>query len=145
MNHVLLTFDPLDASSAQSLALSPSCGAISIFIGVTRDNFQGKGVVSLEYEAYQPMAKKQLELLADDIREKWPNVEHVVLQHRLGLVPVTESSVIVCVSSPHRADSLAAVSYGIDALKAKVPIWKKEVYEDGTKSWKENCECVWNK
>ena len=52
---------------------------------------------------------------------------------------------IVCVSSPHRADSLAAVSYGIDALKAKVPIWKKEVYEDGTKSWKENGECVWNK
>ena len=60
-------------------------------------------------------------------------------------MPVTESSVIVCVSSPHRADSLEAVAFGIDALKARVPIWKKEIYDDGTKSWKENAECEWKK
>lgn len=143
MNHILLTTNPLDASTAQTLATSPTCGAVSIFVGITRDNFQGKGVLSLEYEAYQPMAEKELEAVANEIREQWPSVEHVVLQHRLGMVPVTESSVIVCVSSPHRQESLSAVSFGIDALKAKVPIWKKEIYDDGTKSWKENKECEW--
>lgn len=143
MNHILLTCSRLDASEAQTLASSPSCGAVCLFVGVTRDNFKGKGVVSLEYEAYQPMAEKELEAVAKDIRRKWPQVEHVVLQHRLGVVPVTESSVIVCVSSPHRREALEAVASGIDELKARVPIWKKEVYTDGSKSWKENEECRW--
>lgn len=143
MNHILITSDPLDASLAQRLATSPCCGAVSLFIGVTRDHFQGKGVVSLEYEAYQPMAEKELEALAAEIRNKWPGVKHVVLQHRLGLVPVTEASVIVCVSSPHRSESLSAVAFGIDTLKARVPIWKREIYDDGSKSWKENSECGW--
>lgn len=144
MNHVLLTSSPLDVTSAQSLVSSPSCGAISIFIGTTRNNFKGKGVLQLEYEAYQSMAEKQMTQICLEIRDKWPQVENIALQHRLGVVPISESSVIVAVSSPHRQDSLEAVQFGIDAIKAKVPIWKKEVYDDGSTSWKENCECTWN-
>lgn len=69
----------------------------------------------------------------------------MIITYRLGLVPVTDASVIIAVSSEHRRESLDAVSYLIDSLKAKVPIWKKEIYSDGTSDWKKNKECVWVK
>jgi len=71
-------------------------------------------------------------------------VRHICIMHRLGVVPVREASVIIAISSAHRNDSLQAVQFAIDALKASVPIWKKEVYADGDCSWKENTECAWN-
>jgi len=143
MNHLLVTSDCLNSSEAQQLATSPSCGAISLFVGTTRNNFSGKGVVQLEYEAYEPMAIKQMENVCLELRSKWPDVEHIVLQHRVGIVPVSEASVVVAVSSPHRAAAIAAAAAAIDAVKTSVPIWKKELYEDGTCSWKENRECPW--
>lgn len=119
---------------------SPKAGAVSTFSGTTRDNFQGKKVVHLEYEAYKPMAEKELRKIAHRVRQRWPDVLRVALAHRIGKVDIGEASVVIAVSSPHRVDSLEAVHFAIDEIKAVVPIWKKEFYEEGG-VWKENTEC----
>uniref|UniRef100_A0A673Y9S4 Molybdenum cofactor synthesis 2 n=1 Tax=Salmo trutta TaxID=8032 RepID=A0A673Y9S4_SALTR len=111
--------------------------------GTTRNSFEGMKVVQLEYEAYIPMAESELRKIYTDIRARWPTVRHICVHHRLGVVPVTEASVIIGISSPHRRDSLEAVQYCIDTLKGTVPIWKKEVYEADESRWKENKECQW--
>uniref|UniRef100_A0A673X1I7 Molybdenum cofactor synthesis 2 n=1 Tax=Salmo trutta TaxID=8032 RepID=A0A673X1I7_SALTR len=98
---------------------------LSIPDGTTRNNFEGKKVVQLEYEANVSMAQSELRKIYTDIRARWPTVRHVCVHHRLGLVPVNEPSVIIGISSPHRGNSLEAVQFCIDTLKATVPIWKK--------------------
>ncbi|XP_028399025.1 molybdopterin synthase catalytic subunit-like isoform X2 [Dendronephthya gigantea] len=128
------------SSETSSLVGSPSAGATSIFVGTTRDTFNGKRVVRLEYEAYEPMAKKELAKICQDIHKKW-NVLKIAIVHRIGLVPISEASVVIAISSVHRKESLEAVQYCIDTLKATVPIWKKEVYDDGQSTWKENSDC----
>ncbi|XP_056593346.1 molybdopterin synthase catalytic subunit isoform X1 [Triplophysa dalaica] len=140
---ISLTTDKLSADAVSESVTCASCGAISLFIGTTRDHFEGMKVVRLEYEAYVPMAELELSRICSDIRTKWPSVRHINIQHRLGVVPVTEASVIIGISSPHRSDSLEAVKFCIDTLKATVPIWKKEIYESGEPRWKENKECLW--
>ncbi|KAK2871396.1 hypothetical protein QQF64_002567 [Cirrhinus molitorella] len=140
---ITLTTDKLSADSVSHSVTCPSCGAVSLFIGTTRDNFEGKKVIQLEYEAYSPMAESELRKICSQIRTKWPSVRHINIQHRLGVVPITEASVIIGISSPHRSDSLEAVKYCINTLKATVPIWKKEIYESGEPCWKENKECLW--
>lgn len=135
------TAEKLSVDEVSQLVISPLCGAVSLFVGTTRNNFEGKKVISLEYEAYLPMAKNEVKKICSDIRQKWP-VKHIAVFHRLGLVPVSEASIVIAVSSAHRAASLEAVSYAIDTLKAKVPIWKKEIYEESS-SWKGNKECFW--
>lgn len=104
-------------------------------------------VATLEYEAYDKMALKAMTEICDDMRKKWPDIKHIAIHHRLGVVPVKEASVIIGVSSPHRQTSLEAVQMAIDQLKEKVPIWKKEMYKDseGSSAWKENRECHWRK
>lgn len=136
------TAKKLSVEEVSQLVVSPLCGAVALFVGTTRNNFEGKKVISLEYEAYLPMAENEIRKICNDIRQKWP-VRHIAVFHRLGLVPVSEASTVIAVSSAHRAASLEAVSYAIDALKAKVPIWKKEIYEESTSSWKRNKECFW--
>ncbi|KAM4809873.1 molybdopterin synthase catalytic subunit isoform 1-T2 [Rhinophrynus dorsalis] len=142
---IKITHDKLSADEISQLVISPYCGAVSIFIGTTRNSFEGKKVVHLEYESYIPMAEIEIKKIFSYIRQKWPSVKHLAVYHRLGLVPVTEASVIIAISSPHRTDSLEAVNYCINTLKATVPIWKKEVYANENYSWKENKECFWRK
>jgi molybdopterin synthase catalytic subunit len=89
---------------------------------------------------YVPMAEKELLKICDTIRGRW-NVIHMAIVHRIGEVPIGEASVIIAISSAHRRDSLEAVEYAIDELKATVPIWKREYYENGEVFWKENSEC----
>lgn len=142
---LLVTHSPLDIGYISASVTAPSTGATSLFVGTTRDNFEGKKVVKLEYEAYQPMAIKELKKLCDELRSKWSSIHRIAIHHRLGEVKVTEASVVIAVSSPHRADSLEAVQHCIDRLKATVPIWKKEIYEEETGGeWKENKECLWS-
>ncbi|XP_030048638.1 molybdopterin synthase catalytic subunit-like [Microcaecilia unicolor] len=142
---VKVTPEKLSAEEVSQMVVSPCCGAVSLFIGTTRNNFEGKNVLRLEYEAYVPMAEIEIKKICAEIRQKWPSVKHTAVYHRLGLVPVTEASVILAVSSPHRGESLEAVKYSINALKARVPIWKKEIYGEEEYSWKENKECFWVK
>ncbi|RLN87839.1 hypothetical protein BBJ28_00019660 [Nothophytophthora sp. Chile5] len=133
-------YEPLDNQRAVALVTHPSAGAISTFVGTTRDNFQGKKVVRLEYEGYTPMAVSELRKICATVREKWPGVVGVALFHRLGVVEVAEASVIIAVSSPHRREALEACAFAIDTLKATVPIWKSEQYEGDSRMWKENVE-----
>eukprot|EP01100_Stratorugosa_tubuloviscum_P002629 TRINITY_DN1627_c1_g1_i1.p1 TRINITY_DN1627_c1_g1~~TRINITY_DN1627_c1_g1_i1.p1 ORF type:complete len:153 (+),score=66.08 TRINITY_DN1627_c1_g1_i1:113-571(+) len=137
-NYIELIYDNLSIDQAIHKVSSNSVGAISSFIGTTRDTFESKRVIRLEYEAYIPMAIKSLQQLCQLIRSKW-NLINISIQHRLGIVPIAEASVIIVISSAHRRDSLEAVHFAIDHLKATVPIWKKEFYEDGS-SWKQNTE-----
>lgn len=127
--------------AVQSFLSSPSCGAISTFTGVTRDNFAGKRVARLSYEGYVPMAIKELRALCRDAKAKYATVDKLVAAHILGECPVGEASVVVGSSSPHRREALRCTEYLIDELKGRVPIWKKEIYEGDEESvWKENVE-----
>ena len=140
---VKVTSASLNAGDILTKVSTNAAGASSIFVGTTRDTFEGKRVARLEYEAYVPMAEKELKRLCGKVRERW-NVERIAVVHRTGVVPLGEASVVIAVSSAHRKEALEAVHFAIDDLKATVPIWKKEVYTDGTNSWKENKECQWS-
>lgn len=119
----------------------PSCGAVATFAGITRDNFQGKSVARLSYEGYTPMALKELRKLCDDARKEYPSVAKIAAVHILGDCPVGATSVILAASSPHRKEAINCVEYLIDELKARIPIWKLEVYVGDEESvWKENVE-----
>ncbi|XP_041373852.1 molybdopterin synthase catalytic subunit-like [Gigantopelta aegis] len=143
MNHVAISETKLSIEKLTCMVTSPGCGAVASFMGTTRDNFDNKTVVKLEYEAYDEMAKKKMLEVCQEIRSQW-KVENIAIEHRIGVVPVAESSIIIAVSSAHRSESLEAVSYAINRLKEVVPIWKKEVYEDETSAWKQNKECSWS-
>eukprot|EP01062_Namystynia_karyoxenos_P081661 TRINITY_DN9014_c2_g1_i1.p2 TRINITY_DN9014_c2_g1~~TRINITY_DN9014_c2_g1_i1.p2 ORF type:complete len:239 (+),score=74.54 TRINITY_DN9014_c2_g1_i1:79-717(+) len=134
-----LSADHIDAAALYRRVCLPSCGAVATFHGITRDSFQGREVVRLEYEAYAAMAEKQMAKIAEAMRAQWPSVRGIAMQHRTGVVPVTEASIVICVSSPHRVDSMAACRFAIDQVKTVVPVWKREVYADGSR-WKENSE-----
>lgn len=144
MDYIEITEEILDVNKISQMVTDQSCGAISIFVGITRDNFDGKKVLRLEYEAYKPMAKKKMKEICDSIREQW-EIHSIAMIHRINVVPISEASIVIAISSPHRKESLQAVEYAIDTLKATVPIWKKEIYADESSSWKENKECSWSK
>lgn len=137
---VRITFDVLDVGEAMKLVSSPSCGGTSVFVGTTRDTFDGREVVRLEYESYDEMAYKEMRKLCTQTRRLFPSVERVVLFHRIGEVAVGEISVIIATASPHRTDAIRATEWAIDELKRRVPIWKKEAYADGSAAWKENAD-----
>jgi molybdopterin synthase catalytic subunit len=126
---VRLQREPLDLAGLQ--ATSPEDGALCLFVGVVRRENAGKAVLRLEYEAYEEMALPLMAEIETEVRKKWP-VTDVRLVHRLGPLAIGEASVAVAVASPHRAEAFAACRYAIDTLKARVPIWKKEFYADGT-------------
>lgn len=109
---------------------SETDGAIATFSGIVRGHNRGKKVLFLEYEAYPEMAVKMLERIGDEVKETW-GLDTLRIHHRVGRLNIGETSVAVVVASPHRADSFAACQYAIDRLKRIVPIWKKEVFEDG--------------
>lgn len=138
-NMCMLTYERLDSSAIVDMVVEPCCGAASVFLGTTRNSFEGKEVVRLEYEAYVPMALKELDALCQGVRELHA-VHRIAVFHRLGVVPVTEASVIIAVASPHRRAAMDACAWLIDGLKVRVPIWKKEVYADEAAAWKQNPE-----
>lgn len=118
-----------------------SCGAVSSFVGITRDNFQGKTVTKLSYEGYVPMAEKELLKLCNDATTEYPSISKIAAVHILGDCPVGKASVILVASSPHRKDAMHCVEFLINELKARIPIWKREVYQgDEGSVWKENIE-----
>uniref|UniRef100_F1L0I8 Molybdopterin synthase catalytic subunit n=1 Tax=Ascaris suum TaxID=6253 RepID=F1L0I8_ASCSU len=133
--------NPICISDAVDFVTMRSTGGTSLFIGTTRDTFDGKGVVHLEYEAYNEMAYKEMRKICAEVHHKFPQVHRVAIIHRIGVVKVGEASVAIATSAPHRTEAIRATELALDELKRRVPIWKKEVYADGTCSWKENKEC----
>lgn len=122
---------PLDLNSCTNYVQHSECGGTAVFIGTVRNQTEGKIVIGLEFEAYIPMAIKELNQIAIDIGEKW-NATSVCMHHRIGSLDVGETAVIIAVSAPHRAAAFQACAYAIDTLKQTVPIWKKELYENGS-------------
>lgn len=130
--------NPVDVTKYMTYVSAPQAGAIATFSGTTRDTFDGKIVVELRYESYVSMAIRCIKSICSLARSSW-NLHSIAVAHRLGPVPVGETSVFIAVSAVHRADALDACKFLIDELKASVPIWKKEVYSNG-EVWKENSE-----
>ena len=126
---VRLVRESIDLASLSQTA--PADGALCLFVGVVRNENRGRSVVRLEYQAYEEMALPLMQQIARETRERFP-VTAVRLVHRLGSLAIGEASVAVAVASPHRAEAFAACRFAIDTLKAQVPIWKKELYADGS-------------
>lgn len=127
-----LSTSALSVDSALAWSQTPDCGAQVVFTGTVRDNAEGRGdVVALEYEAYTEQVEPRLEALCREIRGRWPAVGRIALLHRIGRLELTEVAVVVVVAAPHRPEAFEAARFAIDALKATVPIWKKESWEGG--------------
>jgi molybdopterin synthase catalytic subunit len=135
---VVLSSGPLEVQALVDFVRRDEAGAVILFEGVTRNHHDGRTVVHLEYEAYDGMAEAEMTRIADAARERW-SASRVAIAHRVGLVGIGEASVVIAVSAPHRDVAYDASRFVIDSLKASVPIWKKEIYEDGS-VWKANKE-----
>ena len=130
---VALTDEPLPATAAVEWATVPSAGAVVTFAGVVRDNAEGRpGVVGMSYEAYAGPAVRAMSEIATEIHSRWPAVGRVALLHRVGELELSDVSVVVVVSAPHRAEAFDAAEFAIDTLKESVPIWKQEHWSGGS-------------
>ena len=125
-----LTDEPIRIDDLMAATADPTAGATVLFVGMTRDNNEGRNVERLEYEAYPGMAEKELERIAEEVSECWP-IARIAIVHRTGVVPIGEASVAIAASSGHRGDAFEAARFTIDRLKEVVPIWKKEFFEGG--------------
>jgi molybdopterin synthase catalytic subunit len=130
MIDIQISSSPLNIAACIDAVVSPDCGGIDVFIGTVRNATAGKKVLRLEYEAYESMALKEMHKIADEASRKWP-VENMVIHHRTGILQIEDAAVIIAVSAPHRGAAFEACRYAIDTLKETVPIWKKEIFEDG--------------
>ena len=131
-----LVHAPIDSGLLARAAARPDCGAIAQFLGTTRDHHAGRRVMSLTYEAYEPMALAALASIEAAAIARFEIVTcHIV--HRLGEVPLAESSVAVTVAAAHRAAAFDACRWAMDELKRSVPIWKRETFEEGDAVWVE--------
>lgn len=137
-----ITADPLSVEAVLRKVSHPHCGAINLFVGTVRELTHGKRTLHLEYEAYPPMAVKMMEQIAAEIDERWPDTR-VAMTHRIGPVAIEEAAVVIAVATPHRAASYEAGRYAIERLKELVPIWKKEIWADGTE-WIGHQQGPWN-
>ncbi|MGH9056765.1 MAG: molybdenum cofactor biosynthesis protein MoaE [Acidimicrobiales bacterium] len=129
---VSLATGVLSVERAASWATRPDCGAVVVFAGTVRDHAEGRpGVSELEYEAYASQVEPRMMAIARDAQLRWPQLGRLVLWHRVGVMALTERSVLVAVSSAHRGDAFDAARYCIDTLKRTVPIWKRERWAGG--------------
>ena len=132
----VVTTDPLDLGTIVNLVASrledapASAGAVASFLGTVRNENQGRRVDRLEYEAYEPLAVKAFQRIADESSGRWPET-HLAVHHRIGRLDIGEASVAIAAASPHRADAFAACRYAIERIKQIAPIWKHEYFEGG--------------
>jgi len=127
--------EPLPVALASDWAVQPRCGAVVMFSGTARDHAPGRQDVELlEYEAYEEQVVPRLAEITEHMREQWAELGRIVILHRVGVVPIGESAVVVVAASPHRGEAFEAARYAIDTLKATVPIWKRETWSGG-RSW----------
>lgn len=120
----------IDREQVVASVLDPAYGALVVFDGVVRNHARGRKVQHLFYDAYSPMALREMELIRADLQQRWPGTVASIV-HRVGRLEIGESSVVIAVAAPHRGEAFEACRYAIDRLKTTVPIWKKEVYDSG--------------
>ncbi|QGQ47062.1 molybdenum cofactor biosynthesis protein MoaE [Metabacillus sediminilitoris] len=124
---------PISIEAITKKVIRNEAGAVTTFVGTVREFTYGKRTLSLEYQAYEKMAVKMLEQIGKEINEKWKDAK-VAITHRVGKLAISEIAVVIAVSTPHRKDAYEANEYAIERIKQIVPIWKKEIWEDG-ESW----------
>lgn len=135
-----LTDAPIDPQALVKQVFRPSDGAYVLFEGIVRNHHEGKAVESIFYDAYRPMAEKEMHTIVGDIQRRFPDVALAVV-HRLGHLVVGESSIAIVAASPHRAEAFDACRMMIDRIKETVPIWKKERGPGGEEwvGWQGRC------
>ena len=127
---IKITRDQLDPIPITDLVRQDSNGAVVTFLGTTRGSSHGREVLSLDYEAYEPMALKEVQRIALEVASIW-NIKNLAIVHRIGRLEISEISLVVATASPHRKEAFEACQYVVDRIKETVPIWKKEVFENG--------------
>ena len=130
----ILTEEPIRLDPLIDQVRAPDRGGIAIFLGLVRDHHQGKGVLGLDYSAYGPMAEAETARIITEAQSLGLGA-HVVVQHRIGALTVGDIAVAVVAASAHRAEAFDACRYVIEELKKRVPVWKKEMFVDGTVEW----------
>lgn len=128
-----LTSDPIRLEPLIEAVLTPSRGGVATFLGIVRDHHAGHSVVELAYEAYGPMAEAECGRIVAEAEAKWP--VRVAVRHRVGKLVIGDTAVAIAAAGPHRAEAFEACRYVIEELKRRVPIWKRERYEDGSEAW----------
>ncbi|HYV90199.1 MAG TPA: molybdenum cofactor biosynthesis protein MoaE [Chitinophagales bacterium] len=129
-SNILLSKEALNISSCIEWVMDVQCGGIDVFIGTVRASTKEKKVVRLEFEAYENMAMNEMRKIADEVLQKF-SVQKILIHHRTGILQVGDVPVVIVVAAAHRVAAFDACRYAIDTLKQTVPIWKKEVFEDG--------------
>jgi len=125
-----ITKDKIDVAKLIASVSDDGAGAIDVFIGTTRNKTSGKTVIKLDFEAYEPMAVKEIQKIVERAQSQWPILKYAIA-HRIGVVEIGEEAVVIAVSTPHRQAAFESCRFIIDELKKTVPIWKKEIFEDG--------------
>lgn len=123
--------EPINPQKYADYVLHPSAGAVTLFTGHVREWTHGIKTLYLAYEAYIPMAERKMAEIGKEIEEKWPNTK-IAIAHRIGELHISDIAVVIAVSAPHRKAAYEANEYAIDRIKEMVPIWKKEIWEDGS-------------
>lgn len=136
MTRATLVTRAIDASSLASAVFAATNGATAVFIGTVRSNNEGRDVTAIEYSAYEEMAAIEMTSILAEARDRF-GIADAVLEHRLGRLAVGEASIGVAVAHPHRAGAMDALRYIVDETKRRAPIWKMELYVDGTREWVE--------
>lgn len=132
-----LVGSPIDIAAIAAEVASPANGALSLFVGTVRDTNDGRPVDGIEYNAYAPMAEREMAEIAREAAAQF-GTTHIVIEHRTGYLALGEASVAIAVAHPRRANAMDAARWIIEALKERVPIWKLEHYTDGTRQWVEH-------
>ena len=125
---------PLDPSALLAEVAASANGASVLFVGTVRESNEGRAVEGIEYTAYESMAARELEAIVAEAASRF-ETDDIVVEHRIGALAVGDASVVIAVAHPHRAQAYDASRYVIEALKRRVPIWKREAYVDGTREW----------
>lgn len=129
-----LTEAPINLTEFLSRQPDSACGATASFVGIVRNHDHGRPVHKLYYECYAPMAERMMEDLIREAKRRWP-IGDLRILHRVGELEIGEAAVAIAASSAHREEAFAACRFAIEEIKMKVPIWKKEFYQDGTSEW----------
>ena len=129
-----VTTEPLSVQQVNDWVKRPTDGAVVTFDGIVRNNFDGRPVRYLEYEAYAAMAAKKLAEIGAEVQQKFA-VGEIAMMHRIGRLDIGESSIVIAVAAPHRHAAFEACAYAMDRVKAEVPVWKKEFFTDGADHW----------
>jgi molybdopterin synthase catalytic subunit len=128
-----LTSEPIDAGTLLALVQAPERGGVASFLGTVRNHHAGRDVVRLEYSAYVPMAEAECGLIVAEAESRWDVA--VALRHRIGQLEIGDTAVAIAAASAHRDEAFLACRYVIEEVKRRVPIWKREVYADGSVEW----------